>query len=124
MSPPKQPQIQNLPNFLIENTNPTGFIEAFHSSPAQSAGELWLKVLGKNLAPKFCLTRDLKCRSRKTHWILFKRNLLFSTAAPFPPHQARSSRNQTYYKCGNSSGDVSNVLSQLWWTSAVWKVKI
>jgi len=37
----------------MEGTRLTGFIEAFHSSLAQSAGELWLKVLGKILAPKF-----------------------------------------------------------------------
>jgi len=36
--------------FLIEITRLTVSLEVFHSSLAQSAGELWLKVLGKILA--------------------------------------------------------------------------
>jgi len=49
MPPRKQPQIQNLQIFLIEGTSLTGSFEAFHSSLAQSTGELWLKLLGKSL---------------------------------------------------------------------------
>jgi len=59
MSPPKQPQIQNLQIiFFIEDTSLGNRIfEAFHSSLAQSAGELWLnvlrKILEKSLRQKF-----------------------------------------------------------------------
>jgi len=50
MSPPKQPQIQNLQIiFLMEGASLTGSFEAFHSSLAQSPGELWLKAMGKIL---------------------------------------------------------------------------
>jgi len=41
-------------------TSLTGFLEAFHSSLAQSAGELWLKLLGKIIAPKFWQARESK----------------------------------------------------------------
>jgi len=54
------PQIQNFPIFVIESTRLTGSFEAFRGFLAQSAGELWLKALGKILAPKFWLARDLK----------------------------------------------------------------
>jgi len=61
MSSPKQSQIQNLQIiFLIEGASLTGYCEAFHSSLAQSVGELWLRVLGKILAPKFWLSQESK----------------------------------------------------------------
>jgi len=43
----------------VEGASLTGSFAAFQFSPAQSAGELWLKALGKILAPNYWLARDL-----------------------------------------------------------------
>jgi len=48
------------PNFFIEGTSLTGFLEVFHSSLAQSTGKLCLNVLKKILASKFWQARESK----------------------------------------------------------------
>ena len=53
MSPPKQPQSQNLQIYFDQDTSLTRSFKVFHSSLAKSAGKLWLKVLGKIIVPNF-----------------------------------------------------------------------